>query len=440
LTAPSEHLELLKNAVRQSVAALTVVVVDTVARTHELVDLLKFELNKRPSALLSLTAVPGAATCLLDKSRKITGAWHSGAGVLFLIDNGQKKDEGAPRFWADMNAQRESWDALNCHIIFFLLPSNYRLLLQTAEHLADWMPLKLHITDLADVFRYEDKDSASYQNVVLGAGKLTPKIARQQLAILEQQLTAALHEGIPLKTLARRYYLPMFEAAMSLSDLNRAQSLRQKILEKDLQAGDIIKWWFMNFELDYLLHRLTSAKSWADKLSKWADKTGDELLKAKALHKLGIIAEERRDFEKAEDWYKKSLQIKERLGNEHGAAITYHQLGRIAEERREFEKAEDWYKKSLKISERLGDEHGAAITYWQLGYLGLLQGRVEDSGRWFVKSIAAFSKTRDPNRANRVINNFCIAYQQASQSEQRKLKQCWENAGLGQLPDAATGE
>ena len=597
MTALSEHLELLKNAVRQSVAALTVVEVDTVARAHELVDLLKFELDKRPSALLSLTALPGAATRLLDESRKITGAWHSGDGVLFLIDNGQKKDEGSPRFWADMNAQRESWDALNCHIIFFLLPSNYRLLLRTAEHLADWMPLKLHITDPADVFRYDDKGRTTYQNAVLGAGKLTPKIARQQLAILEQQLAAALHEGIPRETLARRYYLPMFEAAMSLSDLNRAQSLRQKVPEKDLQAGDIIKWWRMNFWLDYLLHHLTRAESWADKLSKWADKTGNQSLKADSLHSLGMIAQERKDFEKAEnwykkslkiseqlgdehgaagtyhnlgiiaqqrrefekaedwykkslkiseqlgnehgaadtyhnlgiiaeerrefekaedwykkslkikeqlgnehgaagtyhqlgiiaqerkdfekaenwykkslkiseqlgdehgaagtyhnlgiiaqqrrefekaeDWYKKSLKIKEQLGNEHGAASTYHQLGIIARERREFEKAEDWYKKSLKISEQLGDEHGAARACWQLGYLGLLQGRVENSGRWSVKSIAAFSKTRDPNRANQAINNFRIAYQQASQSEQRKLKQCWENAGLGQLPDAA---
>ncbi|MCK4620435.1 MAG: hypothetical protein KAT52_10855, partial [Desulfobacterales bacterium] len=299
MTAPSEHLELLKNAVRQSVAALTAVEVDTVARAHELVDLLKFELDKRPSAQFDLTAVSGAATPLLDKSHKITGTWHSGAGVLFLIDNGQKQDEGAPRFWADMNAQRESWDALNCHIIFFLLPSNYRLLLRTAEHLADWMPLKLHIIDSADASGYEDKDRASYQNAVLVAGKLTPKIAKQQLAILEQQLSAALHEGIPRETLARRYYLPMFEAAMSLSDLNRAQSLRQNVPEKDLQAGDIIKWWGMNFWLDYLLHHLTSAESWTDKLSKWADKTGDQSLKANALHNLGIIAQERRDFEKA---------------------------------------------------------------------------------------------------------------------------------------------
>jgi tetratricopeptide (TPR) repeat protein len=476
LTTSGEHLELLKNAVRQSVATLTAVEVDTVARAHELVDFLKFELDKRPSALLSLTAVSGAATPLLDKSRKITGAWHPGAGVLFLIDDGQKKDAGTPQFWADMNAQRESWDALNCHIIFFLLPSNYRLLIQVAEHLADWMPLKLHITDPADASGYEE-DRTSYQNAILGAGKLTPKIARQQLATLEQRLSVALHEGIPRETLARRYYLPMFEAAMSLSDLNRAQSLRQKVPEKDLQAGDIIKWWYKNFELDYLLHNLTRAESWADKLSKWADKTGDESLKAKALHQIGMIAGERQDFEKAEDWYKKSLEIderlgnehdaartshnlgiiaqerrdfekaedlykksleiNERLGNEHDAARTYHNLGMLAQDRRDFEKAEDWYKKSLEIDERLGNEHGAARTYWQLGYLGLLQGRVEDSVRWSAKSIAAFSKTRDPDRANQVINNFRIAWQQASQPEQRKLTQCWENAGLGPLPDAA---
>ncbi|MBC2694658.1 MAG: tetratricopeptide repeat protein [Desulfobacteraceae bacterium] len=520
MTAPGEHLELLKNSVRQSVAALTLVEVDTVARACELVDLLKFELNKRPSALLSLTAVPGAATRLLDASRKITGIWHSGAGVLFLIDDGQKKDEKTPLFWVDMNAQRESWDALNCHIIFFLLPSNYRLLLQTAEHLADWMPLKLHITDPADGSGFEYKDRASYQKAVLGAGKLTPKTAKQQVAILEKQLSVALHEGIQRETLARRYYLPMFEAAMSLSDLNRAQSLRQKVSEKDLQAGDILEWWKMNFWLDYLLHHLAKAESWADKLNKWADKTGDHSLKAESLHNLGMIAEERGDFEKAEqlykkslkiseqlgdehgaagtyhhlgiiaqergdfekaeDWYKRSLKISEQLGDEHGAAGTYHELGMvagerrefekaeqwhnkslkiserlgnelgaartyhyfgmIAEERREFEKAEDWYKKSLKISEQLGDEHGAARTYWRLGHLGMLQGRVEDSGRWSVKSIAAFSKTRDPDRANQAKNNFLIAYQQASQSEQRKLKQCWENAGLGQLPDAAAGE
>ncbi|MBW2167312.1 MAG: hypothetical protein JRG74_14870, partial [Deltaproteobacteria bacterium] len=29
---------------------------------------------------------------------------------------------------------------------------------------------------------------------------------------------------------------------------------------------------------------------------------------------------------------------------------------------------------------------------------------------------------------------------EASQSEQHKLKQCWEKAGLGPLPDAAAGE
>lgn len=440
MTGPSEHLELLKNAVRQSVETLTVVEVDTVARAHELVDLLKFESENRPSTMLSLTAVSGAATRLLDDARTITKTWHSGTGVLFLVDNGQKKDAGETRFWADMNAQRESWDALNCHIIFFLLPSNYRLLLQVAEHLADWMPLKLHITDSADASGFENKNRASYQSAVLSSSKLTPKIARQQLAILEQQLSVALHEGIPQETLARRYYLPMFEAAMSLSDLNRAQSLRQKVPEKDLQAGDIIKWWSMNFELDSLLHRLTSAESWADKLSKWADKTGNQSLKAESLHNLGMIAEDRRKFEEAEDRYKKSLKISERLGNEHLVAITYHQLGRIAEERRKFEEAEEWYKKSLKIEEQLGNEHGAAITYGQLGLFSLLQARVEDSDKWFVKSIAAFSKTRDTDRANQAIHNFLIAYKRASQSEQLKLKELWENADLGPFLESVVRE
>lgn len=170
---------------------------------------------------------------------------------------------------------------------------------------------------------------------------------------------------------------------------------------------------------------------------KWISKTTETNLFISVL----TIGELHKGIEKLpEGWYKKSLKIDKQLGDEHGAAITYHQLGRIAQERKDFEKAEDWYKKSLKIEEQLGNEHGAAITYWQLGLLAMLEGRVEDSGRWSVKGIAAFSKTRDPDRANQAINTFHIAYQQASQSEQRKLKQCWENAGLGPLPDVAARE
>ncbi len=105
------------------------------------------------------------------------------------------------------------------------------------------------------------------------------------------------------------------------------------------------------------------------------ERLGDEHGAAGTYHQLGMVAEERRDFEAAEGWYRKSLEITERLGDEPGAAGTYHQLGMVAEERRDFEAAEGWYRKSLEISERLRIEHYVAVTRGQLQRLNEEQRR-----------------------------------------------------------------
>ena len=68
------------------------------------------------------------------------------------------------------------------------------------------------------------------------------------------------------------------------------------------------------------------------------------------------------------------MDVFEKLDDEHGAAITYHQLGIIAQERRDFDTAESWYRKALTIRENQDDEHGAALTYHQLGIIARKSG------------------------------------------------------------------
>jgi tetratricopeptide (TPR) repeat protein len=94
---------------------------------------------------------------------------------------------------------------------------------------------------------------------------------------------------------------------------------------------------------------------------------GAEALCASFWQNLGMIAEERRDFDEAEEWYRKSLAIEEKLKNEYGQAITLHQLGMIAEERRDFDEAERLYLKAEAIFEKYRDEH----------YLSIVRGSVE---------------------------------------------------------------
>ena len=110
-------------------------------------------------------------------------------------------------------------------------------------------------------------------------------------------------------------------------------------------------------------------------------------------------------------------------------------MGRIAEERRDFAAAEQWYLKSLAIKEQHGNEYGAAHAYHQLGNLSVLQGHFVESGRWFVRAIVTFSQQQDAHYAKMTTHNFLIVYRQAPPDDQAQLRQLWEEAGLGALPE-----
>jgi tetratricopeptide (TPR) repeat protein len=137
------------------------------------------------------------------------------------------------------------------------------------------------------------------------------------------------------------------------------------------------------------------AEQWYRKSLALKEKLKDEYSKASTLHQLGRIAQERREFNEAEQWYRKSLAIKEKLKNEYGQAQTLHNLGIIAQERREFDEAEQWYRKSLAIEEKLKNEYSKASTLHQLGMIALERREFEEAEQWYRKSLALKEKLKD---------------------------------------------
>jgi tetratricopeptide (TPR) repeat protein len=125
------------------------------------------------------------------------------------------------------------------------------------------------------------------------------------------------------------------------------------------------------------------------------ESAGDDSNLAVAFHQLGMIAQERRQFDEAERWYRQSLAIEERIGNEHGQGSTLHQLGRIAQERRQFDEAERWYRQSLAIEERIGDEYGQASTLHQLGRIAQERRQFDEAERWYRQSLAIKERIGD---------------------------------------------
>ena len=390
MTPLTEQQSLLVNAVRQPVAAFTVVETDTRYRAQSLINELLPLIGDRPHSVLELAPEAGA-DALMDDARYATLGWPAEIGVLFLVEVEKKAAEPIEnQFWRQMNNLREGLSALNCHIIFFLLPGGYRKFLLLADHLADWTPLKLHIMDDRD--RHDRKDADSRSMNLVFDGNADSHTARQRLATLEKQLIRSLQKGMETSALIRRYYLPMFQDAVSINDIHRAGSLRDKIKEADIPTPDLPQWCMLNFQLEHQSHRLSEAESWAWKLKDLGKKKGNDSWKAISYHQLGMITQERGDFDSAEVWYQKSLAITEKQDNEHGAASTYHQLGRIAEERRHFDSAEAWYRKSLSIKEKQGNEHGAAITYHQLGMIAQERRDFNSAETWYRKSLAIEEK------------------------------------------------
>ena len=87
------------------------------------------------------------------------------------------------------------------------------------------------------------------------------------------------------------------------------------------------------------------------------------------IHQLGMIAQDRGDYDEAARQYQRSLDINERLGDQAGMAIGYHNLGILAHDRGDYDEAARQYQRSLDINERLGDQADMATGYHQLGML-----------------------------------------------------------------------
>jgi len=388
-----EHLELLKNAVRQSIAALTAVETDTVYRANELTKMLQAEIGERPNETLSLSVDAGASQ-LLYQARRISEDWADEEGVMFIIDDGGKDEGKRYPFWVEMNGLRESWAALNCHVIFFMLPHNYRMLLQVGDHLADWMPVKLRIMSEAEASHDQINDNADVS--VFSENSLSHKEARQQISILESQLVKALQAGIEETILIRSYYLPMLEISVQLHDVHRAESLMQKISEIKIPISDLPKWYNLNIQFYLNLGNLITSKRWTKELLKFGINSNNIGLIAAAFELMGRIAHLQKKLNRAKIWYRKALRISSKYGTNktnNNIGVIYYNLGTIAEQKSKLGEAEEMYIESLYYFKEESNMSGKGATYHGLGRIAKKRQLLPKAEKYCQKSLTIFKET-----------------------------------------------
>ena len=108
---------------------------------------------------------------------------------------------------------------------------------------------------------------------------------------------------------------------------------------------------------------------------------------ASLIYRLGVLAQDRGDYDEATRRYQHALDIFERLGDQAGMASSYGQLGTLAQERGDYDEATRQYQHALDIFERLDDQANMATAYHQLGNVAYLRGNYDEATRQYQHAL-----------------------------------------------------
>ena len=185
-------------------------------------------------------------------------------------------------------------------------------------------------------------------------------LKESRITAAEMYLNAGTEKGDADEFLESRWFF------YSAGEYNKAGELVQNLTEP------LHRWGFINLIRGLNEETVESA-------------TG--VVKAAALHHLGIIHQDQGRYEEAVKMYQESLKIKEEQGNKSGIALTGWGLGMIYAERGKYDKAIENYEKSLEIFEDLDEKKNIAGILHQLGVIHHTQGRYEEAEKLYQESL-----------------------------------------------------
>lgn len=390
-------------ALRQPVAALTVVQIASVREGQSIIDEAAGVLGERPSATIPLIAEAGRAGDCLDAARDAARAWTPDAGVVFLLDRTPPEPADAAAFWRAMNLLREQWAAVPAHIVFMLRPRNYEFLLGVADHLAAWMPLKLDLRGVSGELP-TDLLQLPHEREIWTTPQ-DPASARMTLKHLEEDLAKQLETGdLDEANLSRKYYLPMAVAAISAHDLSRADRLLGKIDANVLSENDRLRFWWQKTFVALEQSNWDVAEVYTKQIMDWANANHSKAFQARAAVALSQVARNRGDYTSAEDWCRFAFIILHAEGDVEGMAIVYEELGLIAEARHALDDAKSHYESSLKLLESDGSASLRSAILFKLGGLAL---NVLDFDAAELRFKQSLDVALDSGLSNRAVISLC---------------------------------
>jgi tetratricopeptide (TPR) repeat protein len=137
--------------------------------------------------------------------------------------------------------------------------------------------------------------------------------------------------------------------------------------------------------LNYKRARIDDASYWLEKCVKSWERGGTKGDEASALRLGGLIAQQRKEYDKAEELLQKALNIRRSLGANREVAFALNSLGQLARERKQYNSAEQYYRDALELAREIDDKVGQAIFIGNLGELAI-------NRRQWIKALDLFEQ------------------------------------------------
>lgn len=134
---------------------------------------------------------------------------------------------------------------------------------------------------------------------------------------------------------------------------------------------------------------------------------------------LGTIAQEQRDWHKAEFYFKEALEIYIEFNDRVLQAKVFDHLGNLAEVLKEWQKAEDYYKQALELKNEFNDRYAQANTLLNLGNLAQSQQQIEQAKNYYKQALGIYIQYNDRYLQGAILHNLGMLAQ---------LQQEWEKA------------
>lgn len=123
--------------------------------------------------------------------------------------------------------------------------------------------------------------------------------------------------------------------------------------------------------------------------------TGNNWMYGSTLNNVGLIYQNMGKYDQALEFFNRSMKVKEKIGNIRGVGSSLHNIGLAYKLKKEYDKSLEYYLRALEIRKATNDLSGTALTLNNIGSLYEIKGEYEKAYPYLRQALDIKEKQQD---------------------------------------------